>query len=153
MLPRKVISYQPERTYEIPDDLVPVEPRRILLLEDDGLLASSLKELLETKQYLVTIVPNGAAGLQQLLATDFDVIVCDMVMPGFPGDMFYLAVKKTRPHLCNRFVFTTGHRADPKIDAFIRNTKGLMLWKPFQAHELLDAVETVLRKSRGVPPA
>ena len=152
MLPRKVTAYQEEKTYEIPDDLVGPEPRRILLLEDDGQLAANLKEILESHQYLVTIVADGAAGLQQLLAADFDVIVCDMVMPGFPGDMFYMAVQRTRPHMCKRFVFTTGHRADPKIDAFIRHVKGLMLWKPFQVHELLDAIETVMRKSGSSPP-
>lgn len=152
MLPRKVTAYQEEKTYEIPDDLVAPDPRRILLLEDDGQLAANLKEILESHQYLVTIVSDGAAGLQQLLAADFDVIVCDMVMPGFPGDMFHMAVQRTRPHMCKRFVFTTGHRADPKIDAFIRRVKGLMLWKPFQVHELLDAIETVLRKSRSSPP-
>jgi len=49
--------------------------------------------------------------------------------------------------LCCRFVFTSGHRADPKIDLFIRSVRGLVLWKPFQAHELLDALKTVLRKA------
>ena len=82
-----------------------------------------------------------------VLRTDYDAIVCDMVMPGFPGDMFYLAVQRVRPQLCRRFVFTTGHRADPKIDQFIRQVKGLMVWKPFQPHELIEAIKTVVRKA------
>jgi CheY-like chemotaxis protein len=59
--------------------------------------------------YQVTNVPLGAEGVQQVLASDFDAIVCDMVMPNFPGDMFYLAVQRARPHLCQRFIFITGH--------------------------------------------
>ena len=41
----------------------------------------------------------------------------------------------------------TGHTGDTTIDTFIRNVHGLMLWKPFQLHEVLDAIETVIRKA------
>ncbi len=144
---RKNVAHQEEKTYEISDDLVAPAPKHVLLLEDEAELASNLKEILEANGFAVAVVQNGAAGLQQLMGKEFDAIVCDMVMPGLPGDMFYLAVQRTKPHLCKRFVFITGHRADPKIDAFIRQTKGLLLWKPFQGHELLDAIQTVLRKA------
>jgi DNA-binding response OmpR family regulator len=127
--------------------------RHILLLEDDLELARTLKDLLESADFVVDVVPNGAEGLKQILIRDYDAIVCDMVMPNFPGDMFYLAVQRTKPHLCRRFVFSTGHRADPRIDGFIRQVKGLVLWKPFQPHELFDAIQTVLRKGGTAPTA
>jgi DNA-binding response OmpR family regulator len=147
MEPRKTYAYREETVYEMPDDLLPTEVRRVLLLEDDRELAQLLKELLEGGPFQVETVANGSEGLKSILARDYDVIVCDMVMPGFPGEMFYLAVERTKPHLCRRFVFTTGHRADPGIDAFIRRIKGLMLWKPFQPHELFDAIKVVLRRT------
>jgi two-component system response regulator PfeR len=145
---RKNVAYQEEKTHEIPDDALPPEPQRILLLEDDTVLATHLKEFLESCRYHVTVVGNGAEGLQQLLADDFDAIVCDMVMPNFPGDMFYLAVQRSRPHLCSRFLFTSGHRADPKVDLFIRSVRGLALWKPFEPHELLAALKSILQKGK-----
>lgn len=147
MTPRKIPAYQEEKTYEIAGDPDPQGRKRVLLLEDETDLAASLKELLESTGYVVAVVSNGAEGLQQLLGGDFDAIICDMVMPNFPGDMFYMAVQRSRPHLCSRFVFTSGHRADPKIDLFIRSVRGLVLWKPFQPHELLDALKTVLHKA------
>lgn len=149
---RKNQAYQEEKTHEIPDDLSLAEAKRILLLEDDGDLAKLLRELLESAQYRVTVVSNGAEGLQQLLAQEYDAIVCDMIMPNFPGDMFYLAVQRSRPHLCRRFVFTSGHRADPKVDLFIRSVRGLVLWKPFQPHELLEALKTILRRGASPKP-
>jgi CheY-like chemotaxis protein len=152
MTPRKNQALQEEKAHEIPDDLPIPETKRVLLLEDDKDLAAHLQELLESSQYRVTVVSNGAEGLQQLLAQEFDAIVCDMIMPNFPGDMFYLAVQRSRPHLCSRFVFTSGHRADPKVDLFIRSVRGLVLWKPFQPHELLEALKTVLRRG-AVPKA
>ncbi len=90
---------------------------------------------------------SGVEGLKKIMADDFDLVICDMVMPSLPGDMFYLAVERTKPRLCRRFIFITGHKGDPKIDAFIRRVGGLMLWKPFQMHELQRAIQSVLRKA------
>jgi DNA-binding response OmpR family regulator len=136
-----------EKTHEIPDDLIKPDPQTVLMLEDDPILANLLKEFLETRNFRVAHVTDGVEGVQKILAIDFDIILCDMVMPGFPGDMFYRAVERARPHLCKRFIFMTGHRGDTHIDNFIRSVRGLMLWKPFQLHEIVEAIKTVLRKT------
>jgi len=136
-----------EKTHVMPDDLVQPDPRTVLILEDDPVLANLLKDYLQAQKFHVTHVTGGAEGVQKILAADFDIILCDMVMPGFPGDMFYRAVERARPHLCKRFIFMTGHTGDTQIDAFIRGVRGLMLWKPFQIHEVLDAIKIVLRKA------
>ena len=87
------------RTYEIPDDPISSQRKTVLILEDGAAFAALVKETLEEQDYRVTVVPTGVEGMQQIIASDFDAIVCDMVMPNFPGDMFYLAVQRTRPHL------------------------------------------------------
>jgi DNA-binding NarL/FixJ family response regulator len=91
-------------------------------------------------------VPSGVEGLKHIMAVDFHVILCDLVMPNLPGDMFYLAVERIKPQLCKRFIFMTGHGADPKWDAFIRKVRGLVLFKPFPLHDLLAAIHNVLQK-------
>jgi two-component system response regulator ResD len=131
----------------MPDDLLPTEARRVLLLEDDDALALTMKELLATQRYLVDRVRNGAEGLKLILERDYHAIVCDMVMPNFPGDMFYIAVQRSKPHLCRRFVFTTAHRAEGHIHKFLKDVKALVVWKPFQAHELFDAIDMMARKA------
>ena len=136
-----------EKTHVMPDEMVPPDARTILILEDDLVMANLLKDYLQPRKFVVTHVRGGAEGVQKILAADFDVILCDMVMPGFPGDMFYRAVERARPHLCKRFIFMTGHTGDKEIDTFIRGVRGLMLWKPFQIHEVLDAIKIVLRKA------
>ncbi|MCL4178638.1 MAG: response regulator [Verrucomicrobia bacterium] len=136
-----------ERTYEIPDDLIRPDPKSILMLEDDASLADVLRKGLEHNNYIVTRVRSGAEGVQCILKQDYDFLLCDMIMPGFPGDMFYRAVERVRPHLCRRFLFMTGHNGDAQIDAFIRSVRGLMIWKPFQLHELLQALKVVAEKN------
>ena len=104
-----------------------LEIKKILLVDDDVGLAAALKELLEGHNYLVTSAYNGMEALREVMESDFDVIVCDMMMPQMPGDMFYLAVKKTKPELCDRFLFITGHVDNLKIDDFLRTHDGLVV--------------------------
>lgn len=136
-----------EKVHEVPDDEVPPQKRKILVLDDDKDLVFLLKEYLLTENFEVTAVENGVEGVKHVMAADFDVILCDMMMPKLPGDMFYVAVERTKPHLCKRFIFMTGHKGNPKVDEFIRKVKGLMLWKPFEMYVLLEAINTVLKKN------
>jgi CheY-like chemotaxis protein len=117
-------------------------------LEDNAAFAEVLKETLEGQDYSVTVVPSGVEGVQKILHSDFDAIVCDMVMPNFPGDMFYRAVQNSRPHLCKRFVFISGYQDNPKVTKFIEEVRGVVLWKPFKMRLLFEALETVTGRSK-----
>lgn len=132
-----------EKTHDISGAGAGQPPKKILLLEDDPDLMDTLAKFLESCSFQVVTVANGAEGLRKIVESDFDVILCDLVMPNLPGDMFYLAVERSKPHLCKRFIFMTGHRADPKWDEFIRKIGALAIWKPFQPHELLDRIEVI----------
>ena len=121
----------------------------MLLLDDESDLSEVLKAYLEEHGFRVVCVMNGVEGLKKIMEQDFDIILCDMMMPQLPGDMFYIAVERVKPQLGKRFVFMTGHKNDKKIDEFIRRVKGLMLFKPFQPHELLEMINVVLKKSSG----
>jgi DNA-binding NtrC family response regulator len=137
-----------ECVYVLSDEGAGHGSAKILMLEDDAALAELMRSFLESHSFQVTGATNGVEGLHQTMATDFDVILCDMVMPKLPGDMFYLAVERTKPHLLRRFVFLTGYRAIPKVAEFIRKVNGRALWKPFPMQELLETIQTVLRQNR-----
>ena len=121
--------------------------KRVLLLEDDEMLKNAVKEYLEVNFYDVVAVSNGAEGVRAVLKQEFDAIVCDMMMPKLPGDMFYTAIERMRPHLCRRFIFITGHRGNPKITEFIKQVKGSMLAKPFRMDDLIEAIALVQVKA------
>ncbi len=80
---------------------------------------------------------------------DFDFIICDMVMPKLPGHLFYLAVKRMKPHLCSRFIFITGYAHNPAINDFVKRVKPIVLFKPFQMENLLEAVTAVQVMSKN----
>ena len=124
-----------------------LEIKSILLLDDDTELADTLKELLEAHNFVVTTVSNGGDGLREVMAFDFDVIICDMLMPGMPGDMFYLAVSKAKPEMTERFLFVTGHADNPKVDGFLKSIDALVVFKPVLTEELVRMISFVLKRS------
>ena len=130
------------------DESSELEIKSILLLDDDAELADTLKHLLESHNFVVTTASNGAEGLREVMELDFDVIICDMMMPHMPGDMFYLAVQKVKPHLARRFIFITAHKNVPKVEDFLQKVSGLVVYKPTTAEELIRMISLVLKRVR-----
>jgi len=120
--------------------------KRILLVEDDPDLAVLLRDYLEAYFYRVITVTNGVAGLKALLKSDYDVILCDMVMPRMPGDMFYHAVQRAKPHLCERFIFITAHGESPRTQEFLNQVSEMVLMKPFHLDDLLETILLLFRE-------
>jgi CheY-like chemotaxis protein len=142
-------SHYGEKVFDLGDVELANTVRRILLLDDDVDFRELLKEFLAPQCFEITCVSNGAEGLRRIMANEFDVILCDMMMPSLPGDMFYMAVERVKPLLCKRFVFMTGHKGDPKYDIFIRRIKGLVLWKPFQIQDLQSAIDHIITQNKA----
>jgi DNA-binding response OmpR family regulator len=116
------------------------QTKKILLLEDDPAFKEIMNDFLQESGFEVVAVVNGVEGVHQVLASDFEVILCDMMMPTLPGDMFFRAVERMRPHLCDRFVFMTGHRGNTKVNEFIENVNGTILVKPFHVDDVLEMI-------------
>ena len=123
----------------------------ILVVEDELDLCEMLKNHFEGEGCRVETVENGAVGLRRVMEVDFDAVICDMVMPHMAGDMFYLAVKKVRPHLCDRFVFITGHGESPEVRDFLKGISERVIAKPFNLEDLTVAVRRAAMDDRPKP--
>ncbi|MGV3531157.1 MAG: response regulator [Chthoniobacteraceae bacterium] len=121
--------------------------KKVLLLEDDPNFKDIMETFLQESGYEVIAVHNGVEGVHQVQANDFEVILCDMMMPTLPGDMFFRAVERMRPHLCDRFIFMTGHSGNPKVNDFISTVRGSVLTKPFQVDDLLEMIAFIQVRS------
>jgi DNA-binding response OmpR family regulator len=123
--------------------------KNILLVEDETVYAELLKEYLETFDYAVTIAADGVQGLKKIMEKEFDVVICDLLMPNLPGDMFYVAVQRVKREMAKRFIFITGHQNDPTVAEFIKRTKSLTLFKPFEMHILAETIQAALKRSKN----
>lgn len=121
-----------------------VPRRKVLLLDDDLDLCEILKSVIEWHRYEVTVVYRGVEGVREIMERDYDAIVCDIMMPNMPGDMFYLAVQQLKPHLCRRFIFITGHEGNPSVNAFLKLAAGLVLFKPLATDQLIMKIAQVI---------
>ncbi|NBR85137.1 MAG: response regulator [Verrucomicrobia bacterium] len=112
----------------------------VLVVDDDVELAMMYKELLGSQGYIVNTAPNGVEALKLLMRLEVDAVICDMMMPHMPGDMFYLAVERVKPHLCQRFIFVTSYEGNPKIEAFFKKVNGIVLYKPTTLGKLMGTL-------------
>jgi CheY-like chemotaxis protein len=119
--------------------------KRVLLVEDDLDLTLLLEGYLEAYFYRVTTVTNGVDGLTAILNADFDVILCDMVMPKMRGDMFYYAVQRVKPQLCERFIFITANGESARVQEFLNQVSEMVLMKPFHLDDLLETILLLFR--------
>jgi CheY-like chemotaxis protein len=110
---------------------------KILVIDDDGLLRESARDALEDRGHEVGEASSGAEGLRMAEEGTYDMVVCDMQMP---GGMNGLEVWARLPdHLRARFLLWTG---TPDLAAGVDVR---VLAKPSGYLELLDAVEEVYK--------
>ena len=126
---------------------------RVLLLEDDVFFGKILSDCLTEIGCEVVEVENGVEGVREVMARDYSLILCDLMMPSLRGDLFYAAVERIRPGLCDRFIFMTGNREDAWVQEFIRKVNRPLLWKPFRLTDLWEAIalHQALSTSRNAP--
>ncbi|HIZ86100.1 MAG TPA: sigma-54 dependent transcriptional regulator [Candidatus Coprenecus stercoravium] len=58
---------------------------KILIIDDERSIRNTLKEILEFEGHEITLAEDGASGLEAASAKNFDVIFCDIKMPGMDG--------------------------------------------------------------------
>jgi len=138
-----------ERTHDLDQVARWAARKKVLIVDDDFGFADATRMCLEQNGYEVELAGDGVQGIKKIMISDYSVILCDMVMPNLAGDMFYTAVKRVKPHLCRCILFVTGHHGDRKVDEFIRKVRGLLLWKPFQPHVLIETIRAVEKKAAG----
>jgi len=94
----------------------------------------------------VTTASNGQEGLAALEARAYEVILCDMRMPGLDGLGFYRELERHYPHLLSRVVFLTGDVLRPEAQAFFAQVDNLWLEKPFKSQEVRQVIQQMLER-------
>jgi CheY-like chemotaxis protein len=117
-------------------------PLQILIIDDDPLVGQALRRNLAGHQ--VTLAESGARALDELAADAppaFDVILCDVMMPGKSGIDVYRDVQARFPERCGTFIFTTGGAYQAEAVKFLQEVDAPCLEKPFTREELFRTIE------------
>lgn len=121
-----------------------LSPRHILILEDDAAFGAALTAFLTAKGYGVTHVRNGLDAMPHVLNPDLVAVVCDLILPVMPGDLFYAAVERLRPQLCERFIFMSGFTGLERVRTFMKRKRVASISKPFLLDDLMAKIEPLV---------
>jgi DNA-binding NtrC family response regulator len=80
---------------------------RVLVVDDEKGLRDMLAYVLRRMRFEVVVAEDGEKGVAAALASDFDVVVCDVMMPGMDGIAVLEILKRERPAL--EIVIVTGY--------------------------------------------
>jgi two-component system nitrogen regulation response regulator NtrX len=119
---------------------------RILVIDDDASIRSALEMILRYEGHSVTLAPDGATGLATLRTDDaFDVLLCDIKMPGMDGMEVLKSAQELRSAL--PVIMISGHAT---IDVALAATRA-GAWdfceKPLDRERLLLAVRNAVSRS------
>ena len=113
-------------------------PPRILIVDDDIRVAGALRRIL--RGYTVELCHSGAEAVERCLEGDYDLVLCDMMMPGMSGMDVYLRLTELRPEIIPRIVLVTGGTFTPAITGFMNRISNLVVEKPVPRPLLLQIV-------------
>ncbi len=115
---------------------------RVLVIDDDEMVRRAIARAL--MPFRVETERDGRVALERLLASEpFDVVLCDVMMPGFSGLEVVEALRLRAPRWLPRVVMVTGGAYSPEANAYLESTSLRVVTKPFDALALRDLVVKV----------
>jgi CheY-like chemotaxis protein len=123
----------------------PGERLRILIVDDDRPVAAAVA--LELGDHDVVVAESGREALEILRRDkDFDVILCDLMMPEVSGMDVYEALRFIDPALLGRVVLMTGGAFTTRAGEFLSSVNAPILDKPFEPGQLHTIVNVIERR-------
>lgn len=124
-------------------------PVRVLLVDDDESTLRIVSKMLEAEGLAVEVSTSGRDALARLLQTRYELVLCDVRMPGMTGIDFYFRLKEEFPDYLSRVLFLTGDVASTTTWEFIEERRLPYVLKPVN----MDSLHQKLREMIGERPA
>ena len=117
---------------------------RVLVVEDEPTVARLIADVLEDEGIAVDVLLDGRAALDRAAHEPYDLVICDMKMPGLDGQNFYKSLVRARNPLQDKFLFVTGDVIAAHTQEFLERNRLPHVAKPFRVEELTENVHRVL---------
>ncbi len=114
---------------------------RVLVIDDEVPIVNTMRELLGASSD-VTATTSAREALAAIETHEFDVILCDLMMPEKSGIEFYQQLRTERPELARRVVFMTGGAFTARAAEFLASIENRRVEKPFS----LALIERIVRE-------
>ena len=120
---------------------------KILIIEDEKLLAQTLRAVLEQKGFTVETVYDGETGAEYARLGIYDLLILDVMMPGLDG---FAVARQVRSQRCTTpiLMLTARSAIEDRIEG-LNAGADYYLTKPFDTRELLACINALLRRQGG----
>lgn len=117
---------------------------KILIVEDERLLAESLKIMLENRGFSVEVAYDGESGAEYAKLGIYDLLILDVMMPKLNG---YELARQVRAQRCSTpiLMLTAKSAVEDRIEG-LNCGADYYLTKPFDSRELLACINALLRR-------
>lgn len=123
-------------------------PDRVLVVDDDVEIRSLLEEYLTRHDYRVTAVGDGPSMERAMEEARFDLVVLDLMLPGEDGISL---CRRLRSRSGIPVIMLTARGGESDRITGLETGADDYLPKPFNPHELLARIKSVLRRARSLP--
>ncbi len=121
---------------------------RILVIDDERSIRNTLKDILEYEKYVVELAEDGSKGIEKVKGAEFDVVLCDIKMPGLDGIEVLEHLVEIAPD--TPVVMISGHgNIDTAVDS-IKKGAFDYIEKPLDLNRLLITIRNAMDKSNLV---
>jgi len=125
---------------------------RILIIDDDEIVASVMTEILAREGHEVERAENGKKGFEIIMKQDFNAIICDIKMPVMDGKKVFSLAAEEKPEITNKFLIVTGDTFNTETANFLEDSKVATIEKPFEKTHLVKEVNKILKNSNSPSP-
>ncbi len=119
---------------------------RILVVEDEHLIANSIKKGLEQERYAVDVAYSGDAGFDLASTEDYDLLILDLMLPGMDGLSICRELRKKGIHTPILILTARGQTSD-KVQGLDSGADDY-LTKPFSFEEFLARIRALSRRPK-----
>jgi len=120
--------------------------KKILVIEDEKMVRKNISFLLKEEGYTVFACKNGNEGIEKAMEEIPDLIVCDIMMHGKNGYDVLKELSKDDSTKTIPFIFLTAKVDKEDIRTGMNLGADDYLFKPFDADDLLESIETRLKR-------
>jgi DNA-binding NtrC family response regulator len=119
-----------------------LEPAKILIVDDEPIIRETLAEFLQGEGFEVTLAATGEAAIKLAESHLFDLVLCDVNLPGLDGIQVLEAISKRCPETFV-ILITAYATVETAIEAFTRGAHDYLM-KPVILHDVLAKIRRVL---------
>jgi PAS domain S-box-containing protein len=121
---------------------------RILVLDDEPMVCRAVRRTLEAQHEVVTLT-DARSAVERLAGGEmFDLVLCDLAMPGMSGMECFEELSRRQPEMAKRMIFLTGGAFTPAARKFLEDNPGRCVEKPIESAALRARVFQALAVAR-----